>query len=59
MICMDEPRGVVLNCGHCACCRDCANHITRCPLCRTLITLHQEAPAEARRAVGFASRMPH
>ena len=58
VICMDEPRGVVLNCSHCVCCRDCANHITRCPLCRTLITLRQEAPAEARRAVGFASCMP-
>ena len=57
VICMDEPRGVVFNCSHCACCRDCANQITRCPLCRTLITLRQHAPVEARRAVGFASCM--
>ena len=57
MICMDELRAVVFNCNHCTCCYDCANQITRCPLCRTLITLRQHTPAEARRAVGFASCM--
>ena len=58
VICMDEPREVVFNCRHCACCHDCANEITRCPLCRTVIAVRQTAPSEARRAVGFASCMP-
>ena len=59
VICMNAPRQVVFNCSHCVSCPDCAEQITRCPMCRSPISTRRLAPAEVRRAVGFASCMPH
>ena len=36
--CMDEPRSVRFECGHCVCCKTCADHLVQqrscCPACR-------------------------
>jgi hypothetical protein len=37
-VCLDRPLEVALEpCGHVAICRDCANRLDSCPICRTSI----------------------
>jgi len=36
-ICMSNPKDHTLNCGHCFC-KDCADKVSSCPICRTKIT---------------------
>lgn len=41
-VCMDAKiETVFIPCGHCVCCNICASNVTKCPLCRTDITLQQ------------------
>lgn len=37
IICLDEPRTIVLDCGHLCLCVDCSDSLEECPICRTPI----------------------
>lgn len=43
VVCQDQDKGVILNCGHLCACRPCAERIRDCPLCRVRITERRDA----------------
>ena len=33
-ICFNKERNILFSCGHIVCCKGCARHISKCPICR-------------------------
>ena len=43
IICDDQPRDVILQCGHVVSCLACTERLINCPICRTAITEIRQA----------------